>query len=104
MLLRMREKLQAGPPRGGLVVIGAGVLLCSVTFILPWGTVVQARAALSSIGVLLVLLAQLRPATFWDLGRTQDWRGLFGDRGAVWLFTLIGLGIVLGAWLARLTS
>jgi|ERR1041385_2921732 hypothetical protein len=99
MLSWLREELAPGPRSSIWVVIGVAATLAGITLMLPWGSIHQARIALSSIGLVLLLAAHLRPATLWFAGSTQLWRRLFGDRGTVWLSTLIGIVTIAFAWL-----
>ena len=95
----LRRPMAPGPREAIWVAGGIGSVLCLVTLLLPWGSVFQARMAASSIGIITVALAQLRPRGLWqDLGSTQAWRILFGDQGTVWLLTLIGISIALASW------
>jgi len=102
MLPWTRHELSAGRPRSIWLLTGIAAALAVLTLILPWGSLIQARVALASIGVLLILVVHLRPATLWTAGSTELWRIMFGDRGTVWLCTLIGIAIVAYAWLHRL--
>lgn len=86
-------------PRSAWIVIAAGALLLCVVFILPSSSIIRARAAFSSMGVILVLGVQIRPDALWNAGSTRTWRALFGDRGTVWMCTLIGIAIVVWSWL-----
>jgi len=102
MLGRLRDHLEPGPPSSIRIVIGSGALLCLATLALKWRSDLQARVAVAAIGIMLILMAQLRPASLWNAGRTQDWRFLLGDRGMVLLYTLLGLAVVIGAWFVPL--
>ena len=103
MLRWLREPLPPGPRYGYRVVAWTGVLALTVVVLaLPTGSALQARAALSAIGLLLVLMAQLRPSSFWEVGNVPDWRLVLGDRLTVLAFTLIGLGIAVWSWLVGL--
>ena len=94
--------LEPGPPRSAWVVIGVGASLLGVTLLLPWHSNVQARAAVTAIGVVDLLGAQLRPAAMWNAGSTRLWRDVFGDELTVWLLTAIGIAIVVFAWTVRM--
>jgi hypothetical protein len=98
MLGRLREHLEPGPPSSIRIAIGPGCLLCLATLGFKWRSDLQARVAVASIGIILILIAQLRPASLWNLGKTQDWRFLLGDRGLVLVYTLLGLVMAIGAW------
>jgi len=102
MLGRLREHLEPGSPSSIRIVIGVGALLCLVTLAFKWRSDLQARVAVASIGIIMLLMAQLRPASLWNAGRTQTWRFLLGDRGMVLLYTLLGLAVAIGAWFVRL--
>lgn len=85
-------------PRSAWIVIAAGALLLCVVFILPSSSMIRARAAFSAMGIILVLGAQIRPDALWNAGTTRRWRASFGDRGTVWMCTLIGIAIVVWSW------
>lgn len=99
----LTRPLGSGPRHILWIVVGAGVLFLAVTFALPWRSNLQARVALSSIAFMLILSVHLRPASLWNAGSTLMWRKLFGDHGTVWLKTIIGLALLIWAWLAELS-
>ena len=86
-------------PRSAWIVIAAGALFLAVVLILPSSSMIRARAAFSAMGIILVLGVQIRPDALWNAGSTRTWRALFGDRGTVWMCTLIGIAIVVWSWL-----
>jgi hypothetical protein len=96
------ERGQIWGPRSAWKVIVVGAILLAVVLVLPWKSIVQARAAVSAMGVILVLMAQIRPDSLWNAGSTRGWRALFGDRATVWLLTTIGVGIAVCSWLVRI--
>ena len=81
-------------------MIGIGLLLVTGVLLLP-NTLIRARAAFSAMGVILILLVQIRPDSFWNAGSTQRWRIVVGDFGTVWICTLIGLVIIVASWVAN---
>jgi hypothetical protein len=93
-----RATLQPGAPRTTWIVIGVGASLLVATLLLPWQSVVQARTAVTAIGVVDLLGARLRPAAIWNAGSTRFWRDVFGDVLTVWLLTAIGIVIMVFAW------
>lgn len=97
-----RITLEPGPPWSAWVVIGVGAALLGITLLLPGHSNVQARAAVTAIGVVDLLGAQLRPRAMWNAGSTQLWRAVLGDELTAWLLTAIGIVIVVGAWTVRL--
>ena len=87
-------------PRSAWIVIGIGLLSVTGVLLLP-NTLIRARAAFSAMGVILILLVQIRPDSFWNAGSTQRWRIVVGDVGTVWICTLIGLVIIVASWVAN---
>ncbi len=69
---------------------------------LPWGSDGQARAAISCIGAVMVLIAWLRPESLWEAGSTQNWRAVLGDTGFIVVYVGLGLAVMIGAWLIRI--
>ena len=85
-------------------LVGLGAAACVIVLLLPWGSDGQARAAVSSIGAIMLLLALLRPAGLWDLPSVRDWRLFLGDAGFTVLYCGVGLLIAVGAWFLRFPS
>jgi hypothetical protein len=103
MLSWLRQPLPPGPPYAFRLVAWSGVLALAIVLLgLPTGSAQQARAAFSAIGCLLVLSAQLRPASLWNAGSTQEWRLVLGDRLTALVLTAIGVVILLAGWLLPL--
>jgi hypothetical protein len=97
-----RSSLEPGPPMAAWVVIGVGSGLLVATLLLQWRSVLQARAALTAIGIVGFLAALLRPAALWNAGTTRLWRDAVGDELTVWLMTAASIGIVVFAWVYKM--
>ena len=48
------------------------------------------------------VLGILRPESFLESARVEDWRAIMGDRVVVLIYLAIGLGFIGVAWLAPL--
>jgi hypothetical protein len=53
------------------------------------------------LGLIVLLMALIRPAFFWDRGRSRTYRGVMGDKGAMALYLVTAL-IVIGLGIYRL--
>lgn len=97
-----KQELPAGAPNAIYRVAGAGLAIIGLCAFLPWGSNVQARVAVVGVGIVMILLGQLRPPGFWGSGSIGAWRQLFGDRFVVVFYTAVGAVVAVGVWLVRL--
>ena len=79
------------------LAIGFGVLV--LTALLPWGSDLQARVAMSGIGAMSGVLVLAKPRSFWESDRIQAWRFFMGDRGVVLIYLVVAAGFIAVAWL-----
>ena len=88
--------------RGSLglaITVGTGLTLLGVTLALPRGSDIQARVAMSSFGIMFVVLVFARPRGFWEVASVRNWREMFGDLPTAAFYLAIGCIIAIGAWL-----
>jgi hypothetical protein len=60
----------------------------------------QPRVALSGIGLMALMIGVARPRFAWKFH--QGWRWLAGDRGFAALYIVLGVSVLIAAWVAPL--
>jgi hypothetical protein len=89
-------------PRGRaatLATIGVGLLALGAVFFLT-GSALQPRVALSGIGFVALTIGVARPRFAWKFH--QGWRWFAGDRGFAALYIVLGISVLIAAWVAPL--
>ena len=90
------------PPRGAAASIAtfcAGIVPLAAALSVRDSNL-QARFALSGIGLVVFTVGVMRPRFAWHFD--NGWRGLLGDRLYAALWIIVGVGVVAAAWLAPL--
>jgi hypothetical protein len=102
----MRDLYQAWrrplPPRGAgatLATIGVGLLSVGAAFFMR-DSALQPRVALSGVGSVVLMIGVARPRFAWKFD--QGWRWFAGDRGFVVLYVVLGVSVLIAAWVAPL--
>ncbi len=98
----LRSPLPHGGPLSTFVCLAVFVVAIGVTILDPFGQETSLRAGVSSAGLIGLCLGLGRPRFFWNSGVLEGWRWFFGDRGVVLIYTLLGLGLTIGAWTGTL--
>lgn len=100
----MDPSLKNGGRLGTRITLATAVGVLAATALLPMGSDLQARVALTGIGVMLAVLVIARPEAFWERGLLRDYRWLLGDWVVVMICLALAITIISIAWATRISS
>ena len=90
-----RETLEAGPNGSSAIIAGALLAFALIVNALRVDTGSKVALTFIGVGLLFIALGRVRPEMWWELPATRTQRGLLGDRGATWLYQIIGWAAVI---------
>jgi hypothetical protein len=93
--------LKNGGRRGTRITLATAVVVFAATTLLPMGSDLRARIALTGIGVMLAVLVIARPEGVWETGTAQVYRWFLGDWGVLIICLALAVAIIRIAWVTR---
>jgi hypothetical protein len=84
------------------MTLTVGVVFIVATFLVPMGSNLQARIAMTGVGAMSAMLVLARPKSFWENGQVEGWRWVFGGRGVIIIYLTIAVFFVGFAWFSAL--
>jgi hypothetical protein len=96
---RWRAPLPDGGRRGWHLTLGVGLFFVAASLVFPMRSNLQARIAMTGFGAVSAMLVLTRPNFFWNNGRVEGWRWVFGDRGVIIIYLAVATVAIAFAWL-----